>query len=324
MRTIVVRPTHASVEEAITRSSALLAAAHDERTVVISASVLEPGPTVVLGALQRAGRVLDLEEVGPAGVRVLRRPTTGTGFALDGGLLVSLALPSLDAVFSDVTPRTFLNRNVRPIMRGLDAAGLPCSYFGREWLSARGTSGARARALAVLGFELEPGGAALFEAYLTLRGSLEIPGEIASDLERSCERYRGRPTMSLEEAERPSPDVEHLLAAMAERIGFETRWVSGHVINTDARRTATTVTREHDPIDADAELFEPKPIPIGFMDRARVGRESWVGGDMLGPSFALGFAASWSDPALPMEGAVWGDVRRADDMTQHHLGMRPR
>lgn len=324
MRTLVLGPAAGSVGDAVARSAGLLALARAERAVVLTACALDPGPMVLLGALQRAGRVLDVGGARAAGVPVLRRSTTGTGFFLDGGLLISLAVPYLDAIFADTSPRTFLNRNVRPIMRGLEAVGLSCAYFGREWLAWRGAAEQRGRALAVLGFELEPDGAALFEAYLTERGSFVIPPEHATDLERSCDRYRGRPPVSVSEASQRGLDLEALLAAMVERVGLQPARLPADASALDARRAAQEVTRSDDPLPPEAELFEPQPIPAGFLDRARVGAESWVGGDLLAPTFALGLSASWRDGALPMEGAVWADVRRADDMTQHHFGLRRR
>src|SRR5690349_12583757 len=109
-----------TVAAALGLGPALLARAEAERAIFAAASLVA-GPAVVLGAAQRAGRVVDLNACATMGTIVLRRATTGTAAYIgQHGLVWSLALPHVAAIVPDATPRTLLNRNVRPF---LDALG---------------------------------------------------------------------------------------------------------------------------------------------------------------------------------------------------------
>lgn len=316
MRVLVVRPEEMSIEAAVHSSGSLLAVARRERAIVVSATSIFAGPTLVLGRLQHAARVLDLGSVGAT--PVLRRTTTGTGFMMDGGVLVTLALPYVDAAFADATARSFLNRNVRPLMRGFESAGVAVSYFGREWLSSRTERG---RAVAVLGVDIEHDGALLVEAYATAKGSLALPPELKSALESSCDRYRGRSPASLTDVGANKLDVEKLLHGVVERLGLAARWLSSDAIPRDPDRAPSWVEDGMSPIPRGATVHAPQSVPIGFLDVATSEREIWIGGDVLAPSFALGRFASWRDASLPIEGALWDDVRRIYEATEAHARM---
>ncbi|NUP07077.1 MAG: hypothetical protein HOW73_13565 [Polyangiaceae bacterium] len=358
MRTLVIPPAKGTLEEAITRSAGVLPLVRRERAIIVTACAIEDEKAIVLGRLQRAGRVLDWPAVIAEKPRILRRPTTGTGFAIDGGALITLALPSIDAIFSDATPRTVLNRNVRPLLRGFEAAGVPVSYFGREWLACRpvpgttATTAVRGRAIAVLGLEVDPDGVCLVEAYVTQRGSLALPRSLVTPLEASCDRYRGREPLSLDELRVPQLDLDRVVLETADRTGHITFTLRTEV-PADESRKVMLVDGPASPLSDDATFLEPRTVPIGFLDVAVTDREAWVGGDLLGPTFALGHYAAWSDQEprgaghversetgrggsrearfaggereteqLPMEGALWDDVRRAYDLAQRHLALR--
>jgi hypothetical protein len=250
--------------------------------------------------LQRAGRVL--RDVTAAGATVLRRTTTGTAVALDGGMLVSLALPAIDTVFRDTTLRTVLNRNLRAFLAGFAHAGIRAAYFGREWLAWE------RRPIAVCGLEMTPSGALLLELLATARGGLELPGEAMSDLERSVDRYRGRRTACLDEVA-PGRELRELaadvLTGIADRAGLEPLEVQPDDVTFDV-----PVLDAESPLPPGAVLLPPRPVPIGWLDVARTAAGVWVGGDVLAPSYALGVGRPGPEGA-PMEGASWADVERA-------------
>ena len=109
-------PSPRPLAEALALATALLERAAGGEAQ-IAASLLD-GPAVVLGALQRAGRVVDVAACATAGTPVLRRCTTGTAAYIGGrAILWTLALPHVAALHPDATPRTLLNRNVRGCRR---------------------------------------------------------------------------------------------------------------------------------------------------------------------------------------------------------------
>jgi hypothetical protein len=275
-----------------------------EPAAVIGVTGIASHEAVVLGALQHAGRVVP--GAFDAGMKVVRRTTSGTGFRIDGGVLLTIAMSSAADAFPDVSARTLINRCVRPFLAGLSHVGLSSTYLGREWIAYQ------RQALAVLGVDITPRGSVLIEAWVNGRGSFVIPREIASPLEASCDRYRGKPTVSLD-----------MIAAGIPRDQIARRFVEGAAnrlggiaqsINEipDLDPIETRVIDAASPLPEGARIDAPVEIPIGFMDVARCpGGSSWVGGDMLAPTFALGFEQPIAVEQLPMEGAQWDNVRRA-------------
>lgn len=303
MRLLVVPTEEMPLADALARSEALLGASKATQSIVATAAVASDH-AVVLGALQVASRVLDVSKAG----RVLRRATTGTGFTMRGGLVVTIAMPYVDAAVPDATARSFLNRNVRLLLRGLARAKLAATYFGREWLVVE------RRPFAVVGVEVDREGALLVECFATWEGSLAIEDGAATVLERSCDRYRGKPTLPLCEAgvRELTPALgDRVLDGIVERLGMVTeRMAEPQRVPSHATRVAV-VTDGASPIRGPAELLEPRPIPIGYLDVARVGSKRWVGGDMLGPTFAFGTSDVPASDELPLEGAIWNDIRNA-------------
>ncbi|MBL8743966.1 MAG: hypothetical protein JNK04_22820 [Myxococcales bacterium] len=297
------------IEDAIATSRSAFALAQlalersSEPAAVIGAVGLAPGETIVLGALQHAARVVP--GAFDAGAKVVRRATSGTGFRIDGGLLLMIAYSSADAAFADVTSRTLLNRCVRPFLSGLSRGGLDSTYLGREWIAYR------RQALGVLGLDVSPRGSVLIEAWLNESGSFVIPRSIASPLEASCDRSRGKPTIGLDVV---APGGSRELAARfvegaADRLGDVARVIREMP---DLDRVDALVTAAESPLPREARVAVPVEIPIGFMDVAEApGGSSWVGGDMLAPTFALGFDPPVAVEQLPMEGARWENVGRA-------------
>jgi hypothetical protein len=117
---------------------------------------------LVLGALQREDT---LRQRSPArfDVRIERRSTTGTEAQLSGKTLYhALALPHVAALFPDASSRTLLNRNLRALLRGYTAAGIPLRYFGTEVLALLG------HPVALVGYDQVASGAVLIEVLIGL------------------------------------------------------------------------------------------------------------------------------------------------------------
>ena len=297
MKCLVRPPRWCEVEDALSESQGLLATSESDDAIAVGAWALAPTKRVVLGSLQRRARV-----VGSCPVAVARRGTTGTAACIDGGLLVSIALPSIDALFEDAIPATLLNRNVRALLRGLAAAGIPCSYFGRDTLVWR------RRPVFVLGLEVTRAGGVLVEAIASWRGPLRLPPAWCTDFERSLARDRGATSASLSEIvgdARTAIDLARAaVAGMCDAIAADRT----NVIDRDLSASPDSAT---EPDAVVTGWCAPETVPIGALDVGRVGSEPWVGGDVLAASCALGSAAATVDHGLPLLGATWDDIARS-------------
>jgi hypothetical protein len=117
---------------------------------------------MVLGSLQREDTLRSRSSARFDG-QITRRFSTGTEARLDGAVLYhALALPRVDALFSDASARTLLNRNLRAILRGYAAAGVPLRYFGTEVLALLG------HPVALVGYDQVASGAVLIELLIGL------------------------------------------------------------------------------------------------------------------------------------------------------------
>jgi lipoate-protein ligase A len=108
-----------------------------------------------------------LGPVGAPDVEVHRRLTGGRAAAAGAGFVnVSLALPHRSALVAEdpfaLAPEQVLNRAVRGLLGGLEAAGLAAVYPGRDLLTVAG------RPVAVLGLEVDATGATLIDAVLAV------------------------------------------------------------------------------------------------------------------------------------------------------------
>lgn len=312
MRALLHTPCALPLELALGLGPALRIEAEREQALVLGAAVFDER-AVVLGRMQRAGRLLDaafFDEPRAGLPPLLRRSTTGAHVCFEGeGVLLALALPSLDAVFRDTEPRSLLNRNLRLFLRAFASAGLAVAYFGRDFLSVRRAP------FALVGFDVSPAGTVLIELYLRRQGSLALPLALSSDLERATTRFGGKTPQGLREL-----GSELSLLELAERV------LEGVVERADASLELRSlaplelpyarVEDERSPLPEDASAAEIAAAPIGWIDLARTPRGVWVGGDLLAPVHALGEstptnAASAAD--LPIDGALWDDVLRARD-----------
>jgi hypothetical protein len=291
----------ATIARAFGRGPALLEAVRDgDPRLVIS---LTRGDAVVLGARQRAGRVLDLEALARAGVPVLRRSTTGTAACLRAEALVwTLCLPRVDALMGDATLATLLNRNVRLLLPGLTRAGATAAYFGREWIAVRHRPGP------LLGYDVTADGRVLLEAIVGWTNDLAIPLPWAAPHEQATDRWGGKPPVALGvclgNAWSPARLAEALLAAAAERAGVG---LGGEAAT--AAGDAPIVRTPNDPLPAGWREGPPVRVPIGYVEAAAGpdGRR-WLGGDLLSAGPTLDGVARGEPLAGPLEGA------RADDL----------
>jgi len=159
-------PTLGLIVEASTTPTASRAA---DRALL--ARVVEHGRGM-LRVARSGGDVLALGRwhLAPAGapdVLLQRRLTGGRAVAAgDGFVSLSLALPHRSALVSDdphaLGPDQILNRAVRGLLGGLEAAGLPAVYPGRDLVTVGG------RPIATLGLEIDARGATLVDMVLSM------------------------------------------------------------------------------------------------------------------------------------------------------------
>jgi hypothetical protein len=297
-------PREASLGEALALGPVLLSRAASERVPWIAATVVR-GPAVLLGAGQRAGRVVRLDACAAAGTPVFRRATAGTAAFVERRAIVwTLALPHVAALVVDATPRTLLNRNVRGFLKGFRQAGAAAHYFGREWISVRH------RPAALLGFEATPEGAVLIEVVAGVEASIALPEALATAGEQAVDRWLGKVPAGLAEVMAGDP---------LEIAGTVMSTVSVRAAEPDERMAAievaplSPVTREDDPMP---EGFVARPgerVPIGWID-VGVGPsgEAWIGGDVLVPAYARTAMARGEDLGdVPVDGATLADLRAA-------------
>jgi hypothetical protein len=280
---------------------------HARSEISLAASVVR-GPAVVLGAGQRAGRVLQLDACAATGTAVYRRLTSGTAaYVGDRAIVWTLALPHVAALFPDATPRTLLNRNVRVFLNGLRrVGGAPAHYFGREWISVD------RRPAALLGFEVSQGGAVLIEVIAGMDASLALPAAITTAEERAIDRWLGK-----------TP------AALGEVMTGDAPAIAGEVMHAVARRSATPIAGPPPgpltPLPSLTDARSPMPpgfvagpgmrVPIGWLDTGLhpATGEVWLGGDVLAPAYVYRSVALGDlEPGeVALDGASLADLHQA-------------
>jgi hypothetical protein len=217
---------------------------------------------LVLGALQRQD-TLRQRSSARFDVRIERRFTTGTEAQLSGPTLYhALALPHVAALFTDASSRTLLNRNLRALLRGYTAAGVPLRYFGTEVLALLG------HPVALVGYDQSASGAVLIEVLMGLETACvvrpalkrEPPAALYSVL-----RSRPQPFELLERAQR----------GVVERLDATSRDVTGDL--------PSTARAERDLGEGAVAAVE---IPLGVVEASLVPRVR-VTGDLLVSTAAL-------------------------------------
>ncbi|WP_437735564.1 lipoyl protein ligase domain-containing protein [Sorangium sp. So ce1335] len=306
-------PTHRPLADALALGPALLDRARSAAAPCIAASLVE-GPAVVLGAAQRAGRVVDLAACAARGAPVLRRSTTGTAAFLGGrGVVWTLALPHVAALAADATARTLLNRNVRGFLKGLARAGAPAHYGGREWISVQH------RPAALLGVDVAKDGAVLLEVLAGFDAPPAIPAELAAPDERAVDRWLGKAPAALAEVVPARGSPEALAGAVVEAVALR----AGLPLSDGggppelAVERFQPITAPDDPAPAGAGPVVLARVPIGWIEAAAVGEapaRAWLGGDALTARWlldALGGGAAQGAldiGAAPLDGASLADL----------------
>ncbi|WP_437648716.1 lipoyl protein ligase domain-containing protein [Sorangium sp. So ce362] len=308
-------PAHRPLADALALGPALLARARSAPEAPWIAASLVEGPAVVLGAVQRAARVVDLAACAARGAKVLRRSTTGTAAFLGGrGVLWTLALPHVAALAPDATTRTLLNRNVRGFLKGFARAGAPALYGGREWISLQH------RPAALLGIDATRDGAVLIEVFAGHDAPLAIPAELAAPDERAVDRWLGKAPAALSEVLPARVSLEALARAVVEAVALRAALplVDGGEAPELAAERFQAITAPDDPAPPGAGDAVLARVPIGWIEAAALGEapaRAWLGGDVLAARWLLEDLGRGAAPAppdagtLPLEGASLSDLR---------------
>lgn len=235
-----------------------------QRALLASASFSTEA--LVLGNLQRART---LRERSPArfDTRVVRRCTSGTEAQLSGAVLYhALALPRVDALFADASARTLLNRNLRALLRGYAAVGVPFRYFGTEVLAVLG------HPVALVGYEQTASGAVLVELLI----GLESPCVVRPALPRE-------PPAALYRLLRQEPPAHEFLSKAVS--GVVTR-LGATPIDVAAELAALPAAPELLVGAVDGGVASSVSIPLGVVE-AVVAPAPRITGDLLVGSAAL-------------------------------------
>jgi hypothetical protein len=234
---------------------------------------------LVLGALQREDTLRSRSNA-RFDVQLARRRSTGTEAQLSGAVLYhALVLPRVDALFEDPTARTLLNRNLRILLKGYAAAGVPFRYFGTEVLAVLG------HPVALVGYDQTAAGAVLIEVLI----GLENPCVVRPALKRE-------PPAALYPLLRASPPAHEFL----------TKAVAGVVERLGA--TAVDVAAQLPPSVAATALDVSSPsaavsIPLGVVEAVTSPRVR-ITGDLLVSTAALAEVEALAQSALAGGGAL--------------------
>lgn len=307
----VVHLEERSVPEALALSGAALSIAEQQQAAVLTASVVR-GPAVILGAMQHAGRVVELRACEEAHVPVYRRMSTGTAAWMGGaGLVLSLALPHVAWIEADATARTLFNRNVRSFLRAFSRAGAMAHYFGREWISLKQRPGA------LLGYDVTRTGEVLIEVITGFDQSIALPAELTTIHERAIDRFSGKTPTSLKEV-LPDARIESFGARVIEGL-VEHMGKPISTVESIASELPRAVTDARDPLPNGLVPKSLERVPIGYLDVAVLQDEpqtrAWLGGDVLAPRWLYEAATQRADVAslgsVPIDGAKVEDLVRA-------------
>lgn len=220
---------------------------------------------VVLGALQRED-TLRRRSSARFELGVTRRRTTGTEAELEGAVLYhALALPRVDALFSDASARTLLNRNLRALLRGYTAAGVPLRYFGTEVLALLG------HPVALVGYDQSARGAVLIEVLI----GLEKPCVVRPALKREPPAAL---LAVLRSSEAPRDLLQRAVGGIVERLSLTGRDVAAELSSTALADAAAAPEDSRAPASV--------TIPLGVVEAVAAPRVR-ITGDLLVGSAAL-------------------------------------
>lgn len=234
-----------------------------------------------------------------------RRFTTGTEAQLEGQVLYhALCLPRLNALYDDASARTLLNRNLRALLRGYTAAGIPLRYFGTEVLALLG------HPVALVGYDQVASGAALIEVFVGLDTPCVVRPALQREPPRSLSEVMKRELSGRELLERVAQGVVERLSASPVDVGLA-----------------------DEPMDLGALPTMPPssvPIPLGVVEAAG----ARITGDLLVSTAALSEVESLAGAVLesgapltealleplrgaPLDGARPPDLLRALSLARH-------
>ncbi|MBK8253684.1 MAG: hypothetical protein IPK82_13580 [Polyangiaceae bacterium] len=272
-----------SIHSVLGAANALIQKARYSSAPCFAASLVN-GPAVILGAHQRASRVLSpnaltLRERGLLGV--YRRASAGTAvYTRERMLCFALALPDVRTLYTDASFRTILNRNVRPFLKGLSMKAGPAHYFGRETVSVR------KEPAMVLGFDVTPDGCVLIEGFIGWDAPVALPKDLASGDEQVLGRFRGHSPVALGDvvsAGVTPDDVAYCIQqAFVARGGGD--WTQFEPFIDENNHSKEV---ELAPEKAGYTWLAPVQIPVGWLEKAvfQEGSQTrlWLGGDVLAP-----------------------------------------
>jgi len=169
----------------------------------------------VLGRFQRATTVL--RDPGRAAA-ALRRRTGGVCLSLGAGqVYVAITTPRWTTIWEDATPRTILQRAVRPLLRGLSLLGPVAQWSGLDWISVAH------RPVAWVGWEIAPSDATLFEAVVAVRDPFLPPADTLGYPKREEDALRDAKPMTLWDIGilRGAEEVaDHIARGLVETLGL--------------------------------------------------------------------------------------------------------
>lgn len=301
-----IRPRERPLWDALGLGVTALDLAEQRNTPVFGVSLVQ-SRAVILGAMQRTGCVINANACARKGVGMMRRLTTGPAAFLDGsGLILTLALPHVAAIYEDATNRTLLNRNVRPFLHAFNQASVMAHYFGREWISLRKSPAA------LIGFDMTRTGAVLIEVILGADNSIALPKELQAVTERKIDRFMGKTAVGLREI---VPDIR--LETFVEKV-VETIVDPVNASSMEVTSPGAVPADDMDPWCRGYVLKKSVRVPIGYLEVGvshAEGLPSWcLGGDVLAPRWlyadiASGMGQEKLAPA-PIEGATLEDMIR--------------
>jgi hypothetical protein len=179
--------------EALARAQSLLSSLSEAEPVLLYGAVLD-GAAVVLGAYQHAPQALRAEAFDALALPVLRRRTGGAAvWASQGLLYFALGLADASTLMA-CPPGRILNRNVRGLLAGLRAVGVPANYFGRDFVAFGKDPGA------YLGWDQTGDGRVLLEAFVAFDTAFVPAAELSAYPERKEPALRGKPATTLRAA----------------------------------------------------------------------------------------------------------------------------
>jgi hypothetical protein len=277
----IVRATTLSPIDAVALSRTLRDRAASEGRV-LAAGAIVTGPALLVGARQRAARVVDRASFERSAIPLVRRDTTGTHvfIAPTGAALFALALPTRTALVPDTRGPTTLNRNVRGWLQGLTRQGALAHYFGREWLTIH------KRPAGVLALSGGLDQSLLIELWIGLEAPLALPESLASEHERTLDRWLGKRPASFREVCPDKPlDHAHIDAIQArslERYGIVADLVPDTAIDPPRHLHSTSALWDDELERTPRRWIEPTRCAIGWIDAAVLDDgDLWIGGDVL-------------------------------------------